>query len=96
MFNQAHRVSLCHRLLELLAWLFLSSLFVVAVLYTIDDNPNKLTAWKSALMSVLSLQGEINVYAAVAVVFLFSATLLICVRLVIGRLKVRSVHGLCG
>lgn len=54
-FNQAHRVSLCHRLLELLAWLFLSSLFVVAVLYTIDDNPNKLTAWKNALTSALSL-----------------------------------------
>lgn len=91
LFNQAHRVSLCHRLLELLAWFFLSSLFVVAVLYTIDDNPNKLTAWKNALTSALSLQGEINVYAAAAVVLLISATLPICVRLVIGRLKVRSV-----
>ena len=91
MFNQTHRVSLRRRLLELSAWLFLSALFVVVVLYTIDDNPNKLAAWKNALMSALSLQGEINVYAAVAVVFLFSATLLICVRLVIGRLKVRSV-----
>lgn len=91
LFNQTHRVSLRRRLLELSAWLFLSALFVVVVLYTIDDNPNKLAAWKNALMSALSLQGEINVYAAVAVVFLFSATLLICVRLVIGRLKVRSV-----
>lgn len=91
LFNQAHRVSLRHRLLEFLARLFLSALFVVVVLYTIDDNPNKLAAWKNALMSALSLQGKINVYAAVAVIFLFSATLLICVRLVIGRLKVRSV-----
>lgn len=91
LFNQTHRVSLLHRLLELLAWLFLSGLFVVAVLYTIDDNPNKMAAWKNAMMSALSLQGEINVIAAAAVVFLFSAALLICVRLVIGRLKVRSV-----
>lgn len=91
LFNQAHRVPLCHRLLELLAWLFLSSLFVVAVLYTIDDNPNKLTAWKNALTSALSLQGEINVYAVAAAVLFISATLPICVRLVIGRLKVRSV-----
>lgn len=59
--------------------------------YTIDDNPNKLTAWKNALTSALSLQGEINVYAAAVVVLFISATLPICVRLVIGRLKVRSV-----
>ena len=92
MFNQTHRVSLRHRLLELFAWIFLTALFVVAVLYTIDNNPNKLAAWKDALMSVFSLQGEIDIHAAVVVVVLFfSVALPLCVRLVIGRLKVRSV-----
>lgn len=91
LFNQAHRVSLCHRMLELLAWLLLSVVFVISVIYTIDDDPHKMTNWKSALKSALFLQGENNAFAAMAIVLIFSAALLFCVRFAIGRLKVRTV-----
>lgn len=91
LFNQAHRVSLRYRLLEFLAWFFLTVLFVVSVLYAIDDNPNKMADWKSTLKSTLSLQGENSSFITMIFVLLFSAALYFCICFAIGKLKVRTV-----